>query len=283
MDKNLNTKDIGELKGQILVFGGVYSNWQALQAMQKVAAAAGILPSNIICTGDVVGYCAEPEACVQTIKDWGIHCIAGNVELQLREGGEDCGCDFNEGGRCDLFSRQWYPYAQASLSKNAIEWMWTLPHHLRFQYADLAGIVLHGSFFEVSGYVFASTPWDVKSNNFAAAQADLVLAGHCGLPFQDKQNGKHWLNSGVIGMPANDATPRVWYMILDTNQKGELTYQQHALNYDHHTAAASMRAAQLPGAYALTLETGLWDNCEILPETETNLQGVAIMETAIVS
>jgi predicted phosphodiesterase len=283
MDNQVITKDIGELRGRVLIFGGVYSNWQALQAMQQLAREQGIAPSNIICTGDVVGYCADPEQCVQAIRDWGIHCIAGNVELQLREGEADCGCDFNEGSRCDLFSRQWYPYAQAALSKHAIDWMWALPHHLRFQYAGLAGTVLHGSFFEVSGYVFASTPWEVKSDNFAAAKADLILAGHCGLPFQDKRSGKHWLNAGVIGMPANDATPRVWYMMIDTDEQGQLQCQHHALTYDHRGAAARMREAKLPNAYALTLETGLWDNCEILPEAETALQGVAMEDTACVA
>ncbi|MEL7223124.1 MAG: metallophosphoesterase family protein [Bacteroidota bacterium] len=276
MTSKIKTKDIGKLNGRVLVFGGVYSNWQALQAMQEVAITEGIAPSNIICTGDVVGYCAEPERCVQAIKAWGIHCIAGNVELQLREGENDCGCDFNTGSRCDLFSKQWYPYAQEALSKEAIAWMWTLPHHLRFDYADLKGIVLHGSFFGVSDYVFASTPWTKKNDNFNAAQSDLILAGHSGLPWQEEKNGKYWLNAGVIGMPANDGTPRVWYMILDTDPQGQITYQQYALAYDYHTAAELMKNAQLPQAYALTLKTGLWDNCEILPETETALQGVKI-------
>lgn len=276
MTSKINTTDIGKLSGRVLVFGGVYSNWQALQAMQSVAAAEDIPPSNIICTGDVVGYCAEPERCVQAIKEWGIHCIAGNVELQLREGENDCGCDFNTGSRCDVFSRQWYPYAQGALSKAAIDWMWTLPHHLQFEYTGFKGMVLHGSFFGVSDYVFASTPWAVKAENFAAANSDLILAGHSGLPFQEMKNGKHWLNAGVIGMPANDGTTRVWYMILDTNAKGQIIYQQYALKYDYQTAAELMDSARLPQAYALTLKTGLWDNCEILPETETALQGVRI-------
>ena len=38
-------------EGKILVFGGVYSNLQALEALQKVAEKEGILPENIICTG----------------------------------------------------------------------------------------------------------------------------------------------------------------------------------------------------------------------------------------
>ena len=53
-------KNIGQLNGKVLIFGGVYSNLQALEALQKTANALDIRPENIICTGDIVGYCAQP-------------------------------------------------------------------------------------------------------------------------------------------------------------------------------------------------------------------------------
>jgi predicted phosphodiesterase len=270
----VQVNNIGVLHDKVLVFGGVYSNLQALEKMMEVANDLGIAPGNIICTGDVVGYCAEPEAVVQKIKTWGIHCIAGNVELQLRDGEEDCGCDFNEDSRCDIFSRQWYPFAQSALSTEAIQWMHQLPHHLEFQYAGLKGRVVHGSTTEVSGYVFASTPWEEKVKHLALANVDFILGGHCGLPFSQQNEEKYWLNPGVIGMPANDGTTRVWYMLLDDTNG--FNFEHHSFEYDHTTAAAQMRAHKLPAAYALTLETGLWDNCEILPPAETAAQGQRI-------
>ncbi len=270
----IQVKNIGELRGPLLLFGGVYSNLQALEQMMAIADKQGFQPQQIICTGDVVGYCAKPEEVVQAIRDWGIHCIAGNVELQLRDGEKDCGCDFNNGSRCDIFSRQWYPYAQSVLSKEAIEWMHALPHHISFQYAGLRARVVHGSVDHVSGYVFHSTPWSEKNEQLQKGEADLIMGGHCGLPFNHIQEGKYWLNPGVIGMPANDATTRVWYMTLN-DQKG-FHFTHHSFNYDHGAAAQQMREKHLPEAYALTLETGLWDNCEILPPQETEVQGVRI-------
>ena len=267
-------KDLGALEGPLLVFGGVYSNLQALEQMMQIAKTRGIPADRIICTGDMVGYCAHPEETVQLIRDWGIHCIAGNVELQLRDGEEDCGCDFNDGSRCDVFSRQWYPYAQSVLSESAIAWMHDLPHHIRFKYAGLQAQVVHGALEHVSGYVFASTPWERKAEQLNRAEADLILGGHCGLPFNDHKEGKYWLNPGVIGMPANDATTRVWYMILDDQEA--FSFQHHSFEYNHKAAAQAMRDKRLPEAYALTLETGLWDNYEILPEEETAAQGQRI-------
>ncbi len=92
-----------ELGGKILVFGGVYSNLQALETLQKVAEKEGISPDNIICTGDIVGYCAQPSECLDAIEKWGIHAIQGNVEENLLSGNDDCGCNFRGGGRCEKF------------------------------------------------------------------------------------------------------------------------------------------------------------------------------------
>lgn len=268
-------KHIGTLKGKVLVFGGVYSNMQALEAIIQVAEQHDIAPKNIICTGDIVGYCAEPEAALQTVKNWGIHTILGNVEIQLRDKEEDCGCNFNEDSRCDIFSRQWYPYAQQNVSENSLKWLKTLPDHLTFEYANQKGIVVHGTFFETSGYMFKSTNWSEKERNFKAADANLILGGHCGLPFSDVKNGQYWLNAGVIGMPANDGTTNVWYMIM--NDESNFTYEHQPLKYNYQQAHDLMQRHNLPPQYAKTLLTGLWDNCEILPVEETALQGQEIV------
>lgn len=270
-----NLHNIGQLSGRILVFGGTYSNLQALEAIRNTADALGIQPGNIICTGDVVGYCADPEASVQFTKSWGIHTIAGNVELNLREEADDCGCNFNEGSRCDLFSRMWYPYAQEQLSEDSMKWIHGLPDYLAFLYAGKSVRVLHGSASNVSEFVFRSTPWEQKQHSFDVTGAEVILAGHCGIPFAEVRNDYTWLNAGVIGMPANDGTPRVWYLLLD-DSSGTFQWEFHQLGYDYHTAHEAMKTKPLPQTYAETLISGIWDNCEILPETETNQQGIPL-------
>lgn len=277
MEREKVIKHIGELKGRLLVFGGPYSNFQAIEKMRDIANDLNIPPSNIICTGDVVGYCAQPEETVQLAMDWGgIHVIAGNVEIQLRERKEDCGCDFKSGTRCDVFSRQWYPFAKNILSEKSIEWMHDLPDFIQFKYSDKNVTVVHGSFFETSEYIFKSTPWEIKNRNLEATESDIILAGHCGLPFNHLESNKYWLNPGVIGMPANDGTTRVWYMILNISEKGKITFEHHSFNYKNIIASELMGDKKLPPEYALTLKTGIWDNMEILPEEEKNLKGIEI-------
>ncbi|GAB4025606.1 metallophosphoesterase family protein [Spirosoma gilvum] len=275
-----DTQDLSTRSDRLLVFGGPYSNLQALEALKTIADQLQISPHNIICTGDIVGYCAQPDESVQFVKNWGIHAIQGNVEQNIIRGEDDCGCNFTEGGRCDLFSRTWFPYAVQALSAKSVAWLSMLPLQLSFQYAGKSVTVLHGAATGIADFVFASTPWSVKEKTFAATGTDVILAGHAGLPFADKQVSdvgvsRYWLNAGVIGMPANDGTPRVWYLLLDDTD-GLFTYTFRTFTYDNHTAHRLMVANRLPDSYAKTLLTGIWDNCEILPDAEKAVQGRAI-------
>jgi predicted phosphodiesterase len=249
---------------------------QALEALRDIADQLQIPAGNIICTGDIVGYCAQPEAAVQLMKAWGVHAIQGNVEQNIIRGDDDCGCNFAEGSRCDVLSRAWFPYAVRSLSAGSVAWLSTLPLQLAFRYGGKSVTVLHGAATGIADFVFASTPWPVKEASFAATGAAVILAGHAGLPFADARAGHCWLNAGVIGMPANDGTPRVWYLLLD-DANGLFSYSFHAFTYDNARAHQLMQANGLPDSYAHTLLTGIWDNCEILPMAEQVAQGQAIM------
>jgi len=261
---------------KVLLFGGVYSNLHALERLKQIAEAQGFLPKQIICNGDIVGYCAQPEDCLQFVKAWGIHNIIGNVEENLRGGVDDCGCDFEEGTRCDILSRQWYPSAQNAVSQPSIEWLKTLPRYLEIDFAGKKWAVVHGSPSNISEFIFNSTEWAVKEKYIEDLQVDGIIAGHSGLPFSNKRNDKYWINPGVIGMPANDGQTAVWYGIL-TVEKAEIKVEHHAFEYDYNTANGLMKEKELPASYAKTLRTGIWDNCDILPEEETRNQGKKIL------
>lgn len=270
MDKKI--ENLGQLKGKILLFGGVYSNFQALEKLKSISEKEHINAENCICTGDIVGYCAQPEESVQLFKMWGAKSIAGNVEIQLKEGSDNCGCDFSKGSRCDSFSEQWYPFAQSKLSQNSLDFIKSLPDHLQFKFGNKKITVVHGSYFHVSEFIFKSTPWNLKQPNFTATNSDVIIGGHCGLPFHDEADGLHWLNPGVIGMPANDGQPHVWYAILEI-KRDIFSYSFHCFDYDHNLTSELMRQEPLPKEYEQTIRTGIWDNTEILPEPESLRQG----------
>ncbi|KJD37025.1 diadenosine tetraphosphatase [Tamlana sedimentorum] len=274
MDKKV--KDLGSLTGKLLIFGGVYSNLQALEALIDVAKHEEIPSENCICTGDIVGYCAQPEETIQTFKNWKAQSILGNIEVQLINNEDDCGCDFKSGSRCDNLSQQWYPYAKSQVSHSALNYLATLPDHIQFNYNDSTFFVVHGSFSNISEYIFKSTPWQIKQEVFKATKSDTIIAGHSGLPFLDKKANKHWINPGVIGMPANDGNTEVWYAILDDSVKPfHINFRKLAYNYNFTNKL--MRNGILPESYAKTIANGIWDNMEILPEMEQQLQGKPIV------
>lgn len=273
MDKKI--ENLGQLKGKVLLFGGVYSNLQALEAIYEVAKQENIAPENCICTGDIIGYCAQPEETIQFFKNWNPRSIAGNVEIQLSENAEDCGCDFTKGSRCDGFSQLWYPYAKSKLTHESIDYIKSLPEFIQFELANKKCTVVHGSYFNTSEFIFKSTPWGIKITNFEATNSAVIIAGHCGLPFNQSKDDLLWLNPGVIGMPANDGNPSVWYAILE-EKNNLVTFEHKSLTYNHVVTNNLMISNGLPNEYAKTILTGIWDNMEILPEAETKLQGQKI-------
>jgi predicted phosphodiesterase len=260
----------------LLVFGGPYSNLQATQAMMAEAHRRGIPPKRIICTGDVVAYCGHPEETIAAIRDWGIHVIQGNCEEQLAVAAADCGCGFDEGSACDMLAKNWYAFANARLSAESRRWMAALPRTLEFDIAGVRAKVVHGGVRQINRFLFASQTAELQGE-LKSAGTDLVIGGHCGIPFIRQIEGGAWFNPGVIGMPANDGTPRGWHGLIEPAEVGgpgrNLNVSVHPLDYDHAAAAAAVRAGGYANAYAEALMTGLWPSLDVLPAIERAATG----------
>jgi predicted phosphodiesterase len=264
--------DIEIPPGPLLVFGGPYSNLRATQALRDEADRLGIPADRVICTGDVVAYCAEPEETTQLIRDWGCHVIAGNCEQQLAEAADDCACGFEAGSACDILAKGWYPFANTRISPESRGWMGSLPTSIRFTTAGITFRVVHGGIAAINQFLFASQT-DLIKIELAKVGEDVVIAGHAGLPFVAKGDGKVWFNPGVIGMPANDGTAEVWYGIVEPITGLGVRLTTHRLLYDHNGAAAAMRRSAYADGYAKSLITGLWPSLDILPPTEAATTG----------
>ncbi len=267
--------------GPILCFGGPYSNLQATQAMRKEAERLGIPPERSICTGDVVAYCANPNETCREIRAWGCHVIKGNCEEQLAQRADDCGCGFGDGTACDLLSAKWYAFANANLSVGHRQWMADLPGHLEFEIAGRTARVIHGGVSETSKFIFASAPSSQLTAELYDADADIIIAGHCGIPFTRRVGRRVWFNSGVIGMPANDGTMEGWYGIIDIEAGGILSFSTRRLPYCAPAAQTSLLETGTADPYAETLTTGLWPSLDVLPANEREQTGEPLPETTL--
>ncbi len=274
-------RNLGQLDGPVLIFGGPYSNLAATRAMRTEAESLGVAPQQTLCTGDVVAYCAEPEETIGLVRDWGVPVIMGNCEEALARNAPDCGCGFEEQSTCSALSVEWYRYASERVSAASRAWMSALPRSLCFEFNGRSFQVVHGGISRINRFLFAATADEVFRDELSRTQTDIVLAGHCGIPFKKDLDGRLWLNAGVIGMPANDGTPDGWYMLLQP-EADKLRASWHRLSYDAEAARQRMIAAGLKSGYAETLKSGLWPSEDVLPDTEKARRGQPLVLNPIV-
>ncbi len=271
---------LGSFDAPLLIFGGPYGNRRALDALLAAAETLDIPASHMLCTGDLAAYAAEPQAVADRIRDAGIAVVMGNVEESLGADAGDCGCGFTSGSECDVMAAHWYRYAAEAVDQETKRWMRDLPRRIDLSLNDVPLAAIHGGVGQINRFIFPATPASEKAAELDIADVDMVIGGHSGLPFTETIGHRLWHNSGVIGLPANDGTPRVWYSLLAPQAAG-ITVEQCALSYDHAGAAAAIRAADLPQAYADALETGFWPNDDIMPDADRRRRGVALTEQTL--
>ncbi len=262
----LNIHDCGELRGDVLVFGGPYSNSQAAEALLSEATARGIARSNLICTGDVMAYGADPAKTWELVAANCATVVAGNCEMQLGAGAAECGCGFEDGSACDLASRGWFAHAdaQAGPYRAALQ---NCPDIAVFTHAGRCFAVIHGGATDIARFIWPDAAEAVFQEEIAAIEAacgpvDGVFCGHSGIGFQRYIGACHWINSGVIGMPPHDGRPETRFAILSSD--GVILER---LSYGHNAAAMAMEAAGLTQGYHQSLRSGVWPNEDVLPQS----------------
>jgi predicted phosphodiesterase len=262
-----------------LLFGGPYGNLQATQALLATADDLGVPPQRILCTGDLVAYCGDPVQTIDLIWDSGMSVVMGNCDEQLGASAADCGCGFDPGSVCARLSADWYAYAHSVVRPDQRAWLAALPRQIDLTIGGRRLAAIHGAALSINTFVFAGTSDDEKRHSLEQLGCDGVIGGHCGLPFTQFMNGRMWHNPGVIGMPANDGTPRVWFSLLTPTDAG-LAVERRALAYDHEAAQATMRQVGLPDCYRDALASGLWPSLDVLTDRERRETGRPIEEAA---
>lgn len=265
-EKRVQIKSLGELSGEVMLFGGIYSNLQAFEALVALAQSRGIPPQNMVCTGDIVAYCADPCAVVARMKALEIPVIKGNCELQLAQDAPDCGCGFEEGSTCSLLARGWYGFAQSRLWAQDKRWMGQLPDRICFDWQGRRFGLIHGGARDISRFLWpVSDRADFEQElAWLAAQIgpfDVAVTGHSGIAMKRQFGDQIWLNAGVIGMPPHRGTPQTEYVLL--SNKG---IEIKSLDYDFKSAAKAMEQAGLTQGYHRALSTGLWPSEDVLPQ-----------------
>ena len=264
----------------VLIFGGCYSNLQATSALLEHSVRLNIPANRRICTGDIVAYGADAEACAALVRRAVDNVVLGNCEQSLANEANDCGCGFQQDSDCDRLSKAWFSHANRQVTLETRNWMASLPRRIDLEIGGFRFAVVHGGVEQINRFIFASTNVEIKRRELDRAGVDGVIGGHSGLPFSQSIAGRLWHNSGSVGMPANDGTNRVWFSVIFPTEGG-LEIEHRTISYDCAAAAASMRKAALPAEYSDALETGLWASCDILPTMEIKERGIPLVENCV--
>ncbi len=251
------------------VFGGVYSNHLALEAVLRDARERGA--EAFYCLGDLGAFGPSPDRVPPILRDAGATVIRGNYDDSLARGLEDCQCGYTD-PRDNHFARISYRYTFRNTSERWKNWMGGLPEQVRVGMDGREVLMCHGSPRRMNEFLWAST----TSADFLAHLADehraeVLLFTHTGLHWKRRlEDGRLAANVGCIGRPANDGRTEVWYAILRPGTDGEEPEVEFVpVAYDHEALAEEMRREELPEEFVETILTGWWTTClEVLPAAE---------------
>lgn len=218
----------------------IHSNLEALQAV--MAEIGNLKVDEVLCLGDLVGYGADPNHCVEIIRSHGIACVMGNHDL--------CSVTFEGIGRFNPIAAKALEWTRGKLKPSNISFLKTLPITLKKH-----GVFLcHGSPADpIHEYVYPSAPDSDFIKYFRLAGESAIAMGHTHVPFFRKfGDRKLAFNPGGVGQP-RDSNPKASFCVLDTETlRGEII----RVDYDIDAAAKKIIRAGLPKFLAERLYLG---------------------------
>ena len=241
---------------QVAICTDIHGNRHAFEAVIAAAEEAGA--EELWCLGDLVGYGAEPDACVALAEAHCTICLAGNHDLAV----------------VDVISLDDFSRGAALAAR------WTQEVISEETRKFLLGCEPQGS---GEGYgLFHASPrdpiWEYVLSGLTAElcfdstdfRVSFIGHSHVALSFHrpegepasgttrregvelDLSSGEWLINPGSSGQP-RDGDPRAAWLLLDTERQ---TAIYRRAEYDIAGAQAAIRAARLPDSLAERLQYG---------------------------
>lgn len=241
---------------QVAILSDVHGNRHAFEAVLDDIATTDA--AEVWCLGDLVGYGAEPDACVELARERIAICLAGNHDLAVTGA-----LPLDEFSRGAAIAARW---TREVMHPDNVTWLSTLQTHD----VDRSVGLYHASPRDpVWEYVLSALLAELCMD---AQQHRICLVGHSHVALSfvrregelatgeprrgddvlDLAEGEWILNPGSVGQP-RDGDPRAAWMLLDLDAR---TAEWRRVTYDVGGAAAAIRAARLPDSLAERLGYG---------------------------
>jgi predicted phosphodiesterase len=241
---------------KVAVVSDIHSNRQAFEAVLEAVADSDA--AELWCLGDIVGYGADPDACVELTRRHVAVCLGGNHDMAVV--GE---LPLDEFSRGASIAAQWTREVIAPTNRSFLA-------DLRPQGQEGQIGLYHASprdpvWEYVLSALLAELCLDSEPNRICLIGHSHVASSFTRQPGEaatgepcregaklDLSTGEWMLNPGSVGQP-RDGDRRAAWLLLDLDGY-EASYRRTA--YDIAGAAAAIKAARLPNSLAERLEYG---------------------------
>lgn len=227
---------------KIAIISDVHANLEALTACLKKIDELGA--DKIICLGDLVDYCAEPNECIELIKtNCGAVVMGNHDEAQIRY-------DMVEGFSNDAKISS--IHTRSIIKPEFIEYIKSLPIFYRFENL----LFVHGSPQNPENYKYILTA-ETADLNFKSFDESICFIGHSHKPiiFKETNSGaetvtdenivkgeRFIINVGSVGQP-RDKDPRLSLGFFDSSL---WKYSNIRVEYETKTTSNKIMNEGLP-------------------------------------
>lgn len=231
-----------------------------LEAIRSVLARIGELRvDRVLCLGDVVGYNADPNECVDLVGREGIACVMGNHDAAA--------CGIAEPHDFNLNARQAMHWTREHLSEENREFLRQLPRSMQID--DL--VLCHGTVNDTNRYLLydgdAQESFTLMEElpgrprlcffghthvKAAYSSAGPVLARERANSMSLSHDKRYLVNPGSVGQP-RDGDPQAAFLIYDAQER---TITFHRVEYDIAACQGKIIKAGLPARLAERLTMG---------------------------
>jgi predicted phosphodiesterase len=241
---------------QVAIVSDIHGNRQAFESVLEAIEASDC--QEMWCLGDLVGYGADPDVCVELAREHAAICLAGNhdlvvtgaLPLEMFSRGAALAARWTQ-ETITPQTRSYLEGLQPSRTDEQVGLYHASPRDPVWEYvlSDLqAELCLDSQQHRVClighshvALSFSRFPGEPASGQTRATGEDLELA-----------QGEWLINPGSVGQP-RDGDPRAAWLALDLD-RWQAVY--HRIEYDIDGAAAAIRAARLPDSLAERLAFG---------------------------
>ncbi|BDS08605.1 serine/threonine protein phosphatase [Oceaniferula spumae] len=238
---------------RVAIFSDIHANLEALEAILADSEEQGC--DSYICLGDVVGYNADPAACLERVKAMGCPVVKGNHD-------QDCGHDTSL-EMMNPVAAEALQWTREQLSPEQRQWLARL--RMVRQVHDFT--IVHSTLDQPNSWNYVTNKFDAMAN-FSYQVTPVCFYGHTHVPrvfirgqrvqevpaetIQIEEGSKYFINTGSVGQP-RDGDWRASYCIYDLEQQ-MIVFRR--LEYDLETAQKKIRDAGLPESLAERIAFG---------------------------